>query len=561
MPSSAHGPAFFSFPSSCHWLLATGYCLLSASQRLLDRQPHAHRRGRVEVADDGDSPDLVGFEQGVHPGRAAGKPHPAPRPRAGGGLGVGLQEPRRPLRVEQLPSPHRLVEREQVGGGGVAPSRSAPRDAMRVLRVPQLALRGGQQARVALRHSRRETIRAEEPRAEHDRRREHVFDDVVLVLLARRLGHDLAQHHVAAVAVLAPRPGIEQQRFRRHEPVVVRVGCEGRLGRRGEVGPEEVGDARLVIQQLVDGRRAGLLVRVVRQPLPDRVRQGEPALREELTHGRLREELADRGDVESRGRHHRHLRLGIGEAVGPLEDHLPVLRDGDHAGELARLRAAREVGVERAVEVGARHGSVDRRRRRAFEVFSRLAHLDADAHDPVGRRGFEAQFDPRQRAGGPFDVQRDPLAVDGPKACERHRAQIVAQPLNEIPPIRGRALGEVVGREARLRHRFERLGLPAGEGLEERPSDGGRVGAPARLRVRGSGGRGGDQEGGDQDASEYGHGCASARWVKRPSPLYLETMPVVTLDRVAIAFGHLPLLDGVSLQVGYGPCDVDHRPA
>lgn len=90
MPSSAHGPAFFSFPSSCHWLLATGYCLLSASQRRLDRQPHAHRRGRVEVADDGDSPDLVGFEQGVHPGRAASKPYPAPRARVPGAASASV---------------------------------------------------------------------------------------------------------------------------------------------------------------------------------------------------------------------------------------------------------------------------------------------------------------------------------------------------------------------------------------------------------------------------------------------------------------------------------------
>ena len=92
--------------------------------------------------------------------------------------------------------------------------------------------------------------------------------DVALVGHAGHLRDDLAEHHVAAVAVLGPRAGRECERLRCDEQVVVVVGLEPGLVGRREGLAEEIGDADAEVQQLIDGRRFRIGIRIVRSTAP-----------------------------------------------------------------------------------------------------------------------------------------------------------------------------------------------------------------------------------------------------------------------------------------------------
>src|SRR5215467_11330064 len=96
-------------------------------------------------------------------------------------------------------------------------------------------------ARVAERHLR--VAEREEPRRLHPRGREYVLPDVTLVRHAADLRDDLAEDDVTSVAVFGLLAGLERQRPRRDERVVIVVRLEAILRRSRERLAEEVRDA------------------------------------------------------------------------------------------------------------------------------------------------------------------------------------------------------------------------------------------------------------------------------------------------------------------------------
>jgi hypothetical protein len=136
---------------------------------------------------------------------------------------------------------------------------------------------------------------------------------------ARQPLDNRAKHHVAAVAVLRLLAGGEEKRPAGHETVKVGIGTESCLGRRVELRAEEVGYADLMVEQLRDGRRPRVFVRVIGNQFSKSVRHCELAVSGQQRNRRLREHLSDRAEVEPRFCGVRHLGLTVREPVGVLD--------------------------------------------------------------------------------------------------------------------------------------------------------------------------------------------------------------------------------------------------
>ena len=115
-----------------------------------------------------------------------------------------------------------------------------------------------------------ELVVAEETAARHACRREHVFSDVLLVRLTAHALNNLAQDDVAAVAIFFLRARCEHRRLRGDELIIGVVVDESALGRIAEGGAEDIGNAAVVRDQLLNGRGARGRIRVVGNHIGDR---------------------------------------------------------------------------------------------------------------------------------------------------------------------------------------------------------------------------------------------------------------------------------------------------
>ncbi len=148
---------------------------------------------------------------------------------------------------------------------------------------------------------------------------------------AARRGHHEPEQRVADVGVLEPDlgPGDQRRRVREQGPQALLV--EERPAQLPVVAVGAVaGQARGVLEQLAQreggdavGRAAG-----PGHPPGERVVQREHAPLGQLEHDGGREGLGVRGDPEHRGRRQRCAGLDVGQAVGGLQEHLPVQGEG-----------------------------------------------------------------------------------------------------------------------------------------------------------------------------------------------------------------------------------------
>ncbi len=207
------------------------------------------------------------------------------------------------------------------------------------------------------------------PRAAHPERVEDPLLHDLGVGLRRDLLDDRAEQEIRRVVVLGLRSRLELQVAAAilQDEVLDPVGIPAHV--LEEAGkPRVAGDARRVVEQLVDRDLGARVLAVVGQGVGEGGVELQLAVPDELQHDRRGELLRDRGEAELRVGRVRDLPLEVREAEALLEDHLPVLGDEGRAVERADLLVPLQEGVDGGrLVVGeeADGGEDERRDRRA----------------------------------------------------------------------------------------------------------------------------------------------------------------------------------------------------
>ena len=305
--------------------------------------------------------DHATAERGVHQFEAEAVWHLAAigqRGRRRGQRPVGLGD--RPALLE------RVGPQLQIMRGGVDAAGADGIEVRNLVERLAAAVRADDEAPCA-RLDQRIVVRQAHARVRHAQRLEELPLQVLGVVHARDAANDLRKQDVAGVAVLEGRTGREQRRrlvlHQQRDRLVA-------AHRRGDLAPleelrvqrEDIGHARGVGEQLAQ-RDVG--IGQLRQVLGGRVVQGQLAPLGQAQHGRGRELLADRANVEGILDRQRDLRAGVGLSQGALVDDLAVLRDQEAAiadpHGMAVLEIARDLGGPSGPRVGhAREHGQDR---------------------------------------------------------------------------------------------------------------------------------------------------------------------------------------------------------